>query len=135
MASGVSLKEVQGLIIKRESDKHQYFAQIYMKAMCLKKMHRFSEASATYKLLANIIKRAEHRTLARCIFSLITLFTIQDRDKQYDQLDQLKTLMEFFDVPKDDVGPSLLLYYIPNDGWISDRVDDAIQALKNRCFF
>jgi hypothetical protein len=64
--------------------------------MCLKKLRRFDESTATYKILKDVIARNEGKLLIRSVFSIITLFTNQDRVKQCEQLENLKTVMEFY---------------------------------------
>lgn len=60
-----------------------------MKAMCLKKMLRYEEAIVTYSRLKDEIHKAESKSLVKSVFSLITLFTITDRSKMGDTLDNL----------------------------------------------
>ncbi len=45
------------------------------------------------------MSRAEKKSLIRSIFSLITLFTLNDKEKQNEQIDNLKTLMDFYGLP------------------------------------
>lgn len=78
---------VEQASLKRESDKNQKLAQIYMKAMCLKKMLRFDEAIATYSMLKDEIHRAESKALIKSVFSIVTLFTNVDRSRFGDALD------------------------------------------------
>ena len=70
-----------------------------MKAQCLKRLQRYEEAIVTYKTLSKEIFRAETKTLIRSVFSLITLFTLNDKEKQSEQIDNLKTLIDFYGVP------------------------------------
>ena len=60
-----------------------------MKAMCLKKMMRYDEAKATYNKLRDEISRAESKALIRSVFSIIALFTVTDRTKLNDSLENL----------------------------------------------
>jgi hypothetical protein len=50
-------------------------------------------------MLKDVIFKAESKTIVKSVFSLIALFTTTDRQKQIDQLDILKTLMEFYGHP------------------------------------
>ena len=54
---------------------------------------------ATYNQLRTVILRAESKNLIRSVFSLITLFTVNDREKQAEQLDNLHTMMDFYGLP------------------------------------
>ena len=50
----------------------------------------------TYNILKDTIFRTENKNLVRSIFSLITLFTVNDKEKQSEQIDNLATLMDFY---------------------------------------
>ncbi len=103
--------------------------------MCLKKMQRYNEAIATYNILKEEILRAESKSLVKSVFALITLFTHpEDRDKIGESLDNLKTMMEFYGVPKREK-LSLAPYWVENDGWKSDKIEKVIEILRERSFF
>ena len=68
--------------------------------MCLKKLRRYDEAISTYKELSKVIARMEGKHIIRSVFSVITLFTNQDRNKQKEQLESLNTVMDFYAHPK-----------------------------------
>ena len=99
----------------------------------MKRLQRYEEAMATYKTLSKEIFRAETKTLIRSVFSLITLFTLNDKEKQSEQIDNLKTLMDFYGVPPSQ--QPIAQYYVEADGWRSDRIDEVVKSLKNRSFF
>ena len=68
--------------------------------MCLKKLRRYDDAVTTYNILRDVIAKSEGKLLIRSVFSVITLFTNQDRVKQGEQLDNLRTVMDFYGHPK-----------------------------------
>lgn len=98
-------------------------------------MLRFEEAISTYNLLREEMHRAESKALVKSVFSLITLFTITDRSKMGDTLDNLQTMMDFYGVPTYDQSASLASCYVSGDGWRSDKVELVVEAIKNRSFF
>ena len=103
--------------------------------MCLKKMQRYNEAKATYDLLMEDILRSESKSLIKSVFSLITLFTFpEDRDKISEALDNLRTMMEFYGIPKKEK-LSLAHFWVENDGWKSDKIDTVVDILRERSFF
>jgi hypothetical protein len=67
--------------------------------MCQKKLHRYEDAVASYNILRDVIARQEGKLLVRSVFSVITLFTNNDRSKQTEQLENLKTVMDFYGKP------------------------------------
>ncbi len=81
--------------------------------MCHKKLRQYPEAVKTYNILRDIIAKAEGKSLVRSVFSIITLFTTNDRDKKCEQLDNLATLMDFYGVPKYDSCDKIVPFYIP----------------------
>jgi hypothetical protein len=103
--------------------------------MCLKKLRRYDDAISTYNVLRDVIAKTEGKLLIRSVFSVITLFTNQDRSKQSEQLENLKTVMDFYSHPKYENQESLIPWYVPNDGWKSDKIEQIIKAIKNRSFF
>jgi hypothetical protein len=42
--------------------------------------------------------------------------------------------MEFYK-PKNTIKDPICLYYIPNDGWLTDKVDMVVTKLKDKSFF
>lgn len=103
--------------------------------MCLKKMLRFNEATATYKLLRDAINRVESRSLVSSVFSLVTLFAVTERSKVSDSLDNLQSMMDFYGIPTYEESDSIAPFYVEGDGWLSDKVELVISMIKNRHFF
>lgn len=81
------------------------------------------------------MSRAEKKSLIRSIFSLITLFTLNDKEKQNEQIDNLKTLMDFYGLPVYKNSQLISQYYIQNDGWKTDKIDEIVHSVKDRSFF
>lgn len=47
----------------------------------------------------------------------------------------MATFMDFYGVPKYENCEKIVPHYIPNDGWVTDKVEHVIKCLKDRSFF
>lgn len=51
-----------------------------------------------------------------------------------DYVENFENLMEFYK-PKDTITDPLCPLYIPNDGWLTDKVDEVVHKVKDKSFF
>lgn len=105
-----------------------------MKAVCLKKLRRYEESQSTYKELHEIIRRTENQEIVKYVFGIILLPFNNERRLVTDYIENFENMMDFYGtVPK--IQDPLMNYYVPNDGWITDKVPIVLDKLKNRSFF
>lgn len=105
-----------------------------MKAVSLKRLKRFQESQQSYKLLHDIIMRTSNQEIVKYVFGIILLPFHNDRRLTVDYVENFENLMEFYK-PKETIKDPITLFYINNDGWLTDKVDLVVQKVKDKSFF
>ena len=68
------------------------------------------------------------------MFGLLLIREQKDRRKATDFLENFENVMDFYQ-PKNPVTDPICPFYIPNDGWITDKIDLVINKIKDKSFF
>lgn len=105
-----------------------------MKSVCLKKLNRYDDSQTTYKLLHDIIMRTENKEIVKYVFGIILLPFQNDRRLVSDYVENFENLMDFYK-PKVTINDPICPYYVPKDGWLTDKIDLVISKIKDRSFF
>lgn len=78
--------------------------------------------------------RAENKEIVKYVFGIVLLPMQENKRLTVDYIENFENLMDFY-APKNTIPDPLLPFYVENDGWLTDKIDEIVNKIKFRSFF